>query len=236
MSVLALVRHGKASALSDYDNLSPPGIEQSRLLGAFWAERCFVPERVFVGPRRRHAQTHEQVAAEVAAAGLAWPTPEPVAELDEHDGINLVFRLLPELARTDEALQGVAGAMARGETPSHTDVLMAFKRITRQWARGEVGHPEVESWTAFRARVQSGLAKMTHPIVHGRTVVAFTSAGTVAAAVGHVLSLGDEAVLDLSWSLHNGAVSELAYSDSGWGLRTFNGTAHIRDTALITSV
>ena len=37
MSVLYVVRHGQASFFTDnYDQLSPKGVEQSRLLGKYW--------------------------------------------------------------------------------------------------------------------------------------------------------------------------------------------------------
>src|ERR1019366_4656164 len=43
-------------------------------------------------------------------------------------------------------------------------------------------------------------------------------------------------VLDLSWSLYNGSVTELDFTGERWGLRTFNSTAHLVDKRLVTSV
>src|SRR5450755_4195095 len=101
MSTLVLVRHGKASAFSrdGYDQLSDPGFAQSRALGEFWAQERATFDRVFVGPRKRHVQTYETVAKIMHDVGIEWPAPTHVEELDEHDGINLVFKLLPELGR-----------------------------------------------------------------------------------------------------------------------------------------
>ena len=242
MSALVLVRHGKASAFSrtDYDQLSEPGFEQSRHLGAYWAERRLVADRVYVGPRRRHVETYETAMTVLREAGITWPEPVRMGELDEHDGLNVVFRLLPQAAKDDPLLRDIAEAMARGETPSHDDALLAFRRVMRRWVRGEIEHGQhhegIETWATFRARVERGLAVMTGHVGSGKTIVAFTSAGAASAAVGHVLGVADEKVLDLSWAMHNAAFHELAFSESGWGLRTFNATPHLRDERLITAV
>ena len=242
MSVLVLVRHGKASAFSrtDYDQLSEPGFEQARLLGAYWAERRLVADRVYVGPRRRHVETHRTAMGVLREAGIAWPEPVPLAELDEHDGLNVVFRLLPAASRDDALLRPIADAMARGETPTHDDALLAFRRVMRRWVRGELAggeeHDGIERWATFRARVTRGLTAMTKDVGRGKTLVAFTSAGAACAAVGHVLGISDEKVLDLSWAMHNAAYHELAFSDGDWGLRAFNATPHLRDERLITAV
>ena len=46
----------------------------------------------------------------------------------------------------------------------------------------------------------------------------------------------EERVLDLSWSLYNGSITELDFTGERWGLRTFNATSHLTDPRLITSV
>ena len=238
MSIALFVRHGKASAFSSttgYDQLSPPGVEQSEQLGAWMAKTGFRADVVFVGPRKRHAQTHEAVVRVLSAHGQSLPEPTLLPELDEHDGISLVFKLLPVLAADDPELQRIVAAMPGAGPPSPDAVLAAFKRITRRWARGEVGHDEVESWSAFRARIVRAMARIAG-IGRGRTAVVFTSAGAVAAATAEALGVtDDERVLDLSWSLYNGSLTELDFTGERWGLRSFNGTGHL-DPRLITSV
>jgi broad specificity phosphatase PhoE len=238
MSSLILVRHGKASAFSatDYDQLSEPGFAQSRLLGAYWAARGVEFDAVYIGPRRRHRETHDCVRDAYLAKGLPWPEPTFVDELDEHAGILLLFKVIPILAAQDETLRAIADTMQRGESPTPQQILSVFRTVTRKWARGEVSHDEVESFPAFRARVKRALDLMTSGAKKGSRVVAFTSAGAVAASIGAVLDIGDEKVLDLSWALHNGAVSELFFSDGKWGMRSFNETPHITDPSLITAV
>jgi broad specificity phosphatase PhoE len=238
VSLLVLVRHGKASSFSpdDYDQLSELGIRQSRLLGEYWANEHTHFDRVWVGPRRRQQETYEAVAAAFRVRGTPFPEPTTIEELDEHHGIKLVFALLPEIARDDEVVRKVAEEMARGESPSPHEVLEAFRRITRRWAAGEVGHESVETWQGFRARVARGIDRITNEAGKGQTILAFTSAGAIAAAVGLALGLDDGRVLDLSWMLHNASLTELLFTEGTLGLRTFNTTPHLRERALVTSV
>jgi broad specificity phosphatase PhoE len=244
VSLAFLVRHGKASAFTsslDYDELSPPGVEQSARLGEWLAAGARPFDAVFLGPRKRHAQTHAAVAVAFATQGRPLPDPVVLPELDEHDGIALVFKLLPSLAAEDALLRGLVEGMARGGRPSPEGVLEAFKRVTRRWVRGEIGHDDVESWPAFRSRVERGMARIG-AIGRGKAALVFTSAGAIAAAVGASLGIRDEEkVLDLSWSLYNASTTELDFAGDRWGLRSFNVTAHLcdpggADQRLITSV
>jgi broad specificity phosphatase PhoE len=239
VSIALFIRHGKASAFgssTDYDQLSPPGVEQSEKLGEWLAQQGLSVDAVFVGPRKRHAQTLAAVVGVLSARGLGVPQATLLSELDEHDGMSLVFKTLPQLAADDPGLRAVVETMARGEQPSPDDVLGAFKRITRRWVLGEVGHSEVESWADFRARVGRAMIRIG-AVGRGKTALVFTSAGAVASAVADALALRDEQrVLDLSWALYNGSVTELDFTESRWGLRSFNSTAHLGDKRLVTSV
>jgi len=239
VSIALFIRHGKASAFgssTDYDQLSPPGVEQSEKLGEWLAQQGLSVDAVFVGPRKRHAQTLAAVVRVLSARGLALPEATLIPELDEHDGLSLVFKTLPALAADDPALRAIVEAMARGEQPSADDVLGAFKRVTRRWVTGEIGHSDVESWSDFRARVARAMVRIA-AIGRGKTALVFTSAGAVASAVADTLGVRDEQrVLDLSWALYNGSVTELDFTEDRWGLRSFNTTGHLVDKRLVTSV
>ncbi len=241
MRSIWLIRHGKASAFlstGDYDQLSPLGVEQSERLGAFVAARCPSPRAVFVGPRRRHAQTLDAVVRSAAGgAGQLCAIPEPAVlrELDEHDGVSLVTKLLPILAAEDAGLRELIVAAARGESPSQDDVLSAFRRVALRWIRGEIHHADVESWGDFRARVRTALAQVEASPGEGPALV-FTSAGVVAAAVGQALALDDEQVLEVSLTPNNVSITELDAGASGLRLLRFNCVGHLPEERLLTLV
>src|SRR5437868_9862624 len=96
MGVLTLVRHAQASFFADdYDELSPLGREQARLLGEFWVRRRIDFDEVYCGPRARQRQTADVVGSVFTRAGRDWPEPVVLAELDEYDLGGLLATLAP---------------------------------------------------------------------------------------------------------------------------------------------
>ena len=105
MGVVLLVRHGQASfGAADYDNLSPTGHEQSRVLGAALAARGISADVVVAGEMKRYRYPRWQftnVSEDIKQmccwaldlVGVAWRTSnhktisvsrrEAVAALDE---------------------------------------------------------------------------------------------------------------------------------------------------------
>ena len=60
MGQVYLVRHGQASfGAADYDQLSPTGVEQARVLGRWFAQCGHRFTRVATGSLKRHRQTAE---------------------------------------------------------------------------------------------------------------------------------------------------------------------------------
>ncbi|MFQ5350727.1 MAG: histidine phosphatase family protein [Thermoanaerobaculia bacterium] len=237
MSRLLLVRHGQASAGSaDYDRLSELGWRQATELGRHWARLGLVPDRVCVGPCRRQLETAEAVAAAFTAGRRPWPEPEPLPELDEHDGYMVFTRSLPALAESDTEART---ALELVDQPLDEDMRLyyrVYRRATRSWARGELdlpaGEPELEDWPVFRRRAESALSELVDGDGSGRTVVAFTSAGPVAVAVGRALGLDDETVLSLSWAVRNCSVSEFLFSGERFSLHSFNSQLHLAEPGL----
>ena len=235
MSELYLVRHGQASVhAADYDQLSAVGREQGRALGEHWADAAESFDRVYVGPLRRHRQTHDAVATAYRQRGLEWPDPWPMKELDEHHGPEVVAHHRSRLMRE-------AGLVDPQEDVGKTEILRRYLKIyqlgTRQWIRDDLETPpDLESWAAFRARVESGLDRMVDGGGKGQKIAAFTSGGATAAAVGTVLGIDDEKVLELSWRVRNGSVTEMLFSNRRLSLNTFNTTPHLREKRLLTYI
>ncbi len=236
MSLLCLVRHGQASADSDdYDLLSPIGEEQSHALGAHWATTGRSFDRVYVGPLRRHRQTYQAVAEEFRDHGLDWPEPTPLPELDEHHGPEVI-------AHHKAALYREAGLV----DPDHDRVdrqerirryLTIYQLGTRRWIHGNLKTPsEQVSWADFRAVIATGIDRMTEASASGQRIAAFTSGGATAAIIGLVLGLCDDRILDLSWRVRNGALTEILFSEERLTLDSFNATPHLAEERLMTFV
>jgi broad specificity phosphatase PhoE len=233
MGHLTLVRHGQASFFSaDYDELSATGVRQGRALGEHWARHGVHFDVAYVGPRRRHRQTLDAVAAVYREQGLPWPEAVVVPELDEHDGLTVIAHVL--------RANGTIGGNVVPHDPGEADrerVLREYFRhyfeIMRDWSRGTLAVPDVEGWPEFRARTLRALDAMCH---HPGRGVAFTSGGTVSSAAGWLLGLDDERVIELSAVVRNTALMEVRHSGQRRGLVSFNAVPHLPDPRAVTSV
>jgi len=226
---LVLVRHGQASAIGgDYDQLSELGQEQSRLLAGHFERFALQPDTVLVGPRKRHIQTHD------AARLPAWRAHERVEELDEHHAVQLLVALGPKLGQRDDEL----GAMAREAFGAdHGSMRKALTRVFASiipaWARGEVTHPDVEPFDAFRARVKRFVDRVRQS---EGTTVAFTSGGAISAIVAEVHGLSTEQLLDVMWNVKNASITEVIVRDGRLSLGSLNATPHLLEPRLLTGV
>ena len=237
MSLLFLVRHGQASFHGDdYDQLSARGVEQSRQLGVHWAKLNLTFDRVYVGPRRRHRQTLDAVAAVYRERGLHWPAPIELPELDEHSGQDVVTRSLPDLMQRDPIIRGLKEKFRKDSDTVQRDYLRVFQKVTRMWVRRELNLPDLEAWHEFRSRVQLGLTKITEAASSKKKIAAFSSGGPVAAAMGFALKLDDEKTLELSWVVRNAACTEFLFSRGRFSMVTFNAVPHLTDPQLVTFI
>jgi len=226
-----LVRHAQASFFgSDYDELSALGRQQAQALGQYWASAGFKVDRVYVGPRQRHRATCEIALSALRASGARWPEPEPLDLLDEHEGIKAVKRMLGHGDGPGILASAVEGS-EREE--SRRRFFQAYAKSLSEWAAGRVELPGIETWREFQARAARALEILcSEP---GRSL-AFTSGGLVSAALGSLLGLDSERVIDLSLVLRNTAVTELSQSGARRRLITFNAIPHLPDPAAVSAV
>ncbi len=226
---VVLVRHGQASAISsDYDQLSELGREQSRLLAAHFERFGLVPDRVFVGPRKRHAQTHAE------ARLSSWKEPERIDELDEHHAVQLLVALGPALGARQDELGELAREAFGGDHASMRKALTrVFAAVIPAWAKGELVHPDVEPFAAFRARIDRFVDRIRES---EGTTIAFTSGGAISAVVAAVHGLSTEQLLDVMWHLRNASITEIAVRDGRLSLMSMNATPHLGEARLLTGV
>lgn len=235
MSVLVLVRHAQASFISDdYDRLSSVGEEQARRLGEYWAARGDLFSEAFVGPRQRHQRTADLVGDGFRRAGLPWPEPVVLEEIDEYDLTGLLDRLAPVLARQDSAFERLVAVhrLSEGLVERARTFQQMFEVLLTHWQTAPVNGAEgLEPWPEFRRRVVRGLERMTAGTRRGRRVVAFTSGGYIGAATASVLGAPDRTALELSWRLRNASLTHLLFSQGRLTIDDFNTMPHLSDPA-----
>jgi broad specificity phosphatase PhoE len=214
MGSLYLVRHGQASfGAADYDQLSPKGQEQCRLLGAYWRERGQRFDAVFTGTLKRHAQS---LAGIVEGLGEALPA-VALPGLNEYDSEAVVRAVHP-------------GPL---EVPRDPEAVKQHFRLLRQgllaWMAGETAPVGMPSHAEFSAGVADALARVLAVGV-GRQVLIVSSGGPIATAVAQVLSTPPETFVELNLRIRNSAVTEFAFNPKRHHLVSFNTLPHL-DTA-----
>ena len=214
MGSLYLVRHGQASfGAADYDQLSPKGHEQCRLLGAYWRERGQRFDAVFTGTLKRHAQS---LAGIVEGLGQDLPA-VALPGLNEYDSEAVVRAVHPQPL----------------EVPRDPEAVKQHFRLLRQgllaWMAGETAPVGMPPHAAFAAGVADALARVLAVGV-GRQVLIVSSGGPIATAVAQVLSTPPETFVELNLRIRNSAVTEFAFNPKRHHLVTFNTLPHL-DTA-----
>ena len=237
MGRLFLVRHAQASFLSqNYDQLSPRGEMQARLLGVYWAKHNVVFDRVCSGPALRHRQTTQLVCEAYREAGRDLPSPSVMDEFHEFQGEAVLSRSLPELLVNNDRIREFHCALQNSgeEASKRANFQRLFQAVISMWVNGEIAPPGVESWPDFCVRVNRGLSKFLGEARKGELVVIFTSGGPVSVAVQRALHLSAQDTLQIAWMPRNCSFSEFLFSIDRFTLSSFNSFPHLDDESLLT--
>lgn len=223
---LLLVRHGQASfGKQDYDQLSPSGHRQARLLGADLARRGLRPDRIVCGGMKRHAQTIAEIVV-----GAEWDDLETDvdARWNELDHVDVIQAYRPAY-RHNLLLKA---DMVRTLRPRAAFESM-FEQALRRWAGGEHDDDYRESFSAFRERVDAAF-DATVEATTGRTLVV-TSAGCVSQIAARLTAAGSlDAWKEFALSISNTSVSRVSLGKGRARLQTFNEVSHLDAAGLVT--
>ncbi len=209
MSVLLLVRHGQASwGAEDYDQLSPVGEEQARVLGAALAARGVRPDHLVRGSMKRHRQT-----ADAALTGAGWD-----ADVVEDAGWDEFDHLTTLTGSVD--WQEVDGE-------SYDERVRRFEGTIDRWASGTHDDDYRESFPAFQERVSAAFAQTLDRMGPKETAVVFTSGGPVSWVSAALVDGGLPAWTRMSKVVVNSSVTKVLAGRRGTSLITFNDHSHL---------
>ena len=215
MGTLYLVRHGQASFGShDYDRLSELGHRQCRALGEHFRSMNLRFATVLTGTLRRHRETYEGIAEGLGQqqAPEIWPG------LDEYN---------PE---------AVVRAVYSGELqrPDSPEAIRQHFRLLRDgllaWMQGQTAPAGMPGFSDFAAGVGAALARARER--PDDDVLIVSSGGPISTAVGLVLGLQPEAVVELNLRIRNSAVTEFVATPKRHSLLSFNGLPHLHKPEL----
>lgn len=239
MGHLILVRHGQASFLeANYDKLSSVGLSQSIRLGEYWANRNVRFDRVCSGPCVRQIETAQAVAQAYQRAGVSLPDLEIYPEFEEYSGDAALAHGLDQLLGQDEELRRLHTAFeaAQGHQNRRVTFQRMFERILAEWVSGALHSNELEKWSVFCARVNSGIGRCIASAGRARRIAVFTSGGPIAIAMQRALHLAPQTTIQTSFMCHNASWSEFLFSGSErFSLSTFNASPHLdHEPAMLT--
>ena len=219
MGSLYLVRHGQASfGAADYDQLSPLGHSQCLRLGQWLRARGLRFDAVLTGTLRRHAQSLAAIEEGLQARHERLSLPG----LNEYDSQAIVEAIHPEPLPELEA-----GAQMQ----QHFRLL---RQGLLQWMAGATQPRGLPTHAAFTAGVVGALDRVREHHAQG-DVLLVSSGGPISVAIGHVLGLAPEAIVEINLHIRNSALSEFKVSRKRYGLLTFNTLPHLdADPASVT--
>ena len=219
MGVIYLVRHGQASfGSSNYDQLSPLGFEQARVVGEHLKTRLGPIDAVARGNMRRHRETADTA---LAAMGLELPVIED-AGFNEY-----AFEAIVKAHRPDFHDQAVMKAELAKSGDHKKAFQQFFEAAIARWIGGEHDHEYEESWPQFHSRCGGALDALVQRIGHGKTALVFTSGGYIGVTVQRLLGLSAQQAFGFNWHIANASITKLLYGSRGISLQSFNEHGHL---------
>ena len=227
MTLLHLIRHGRASALeADYDQLHAIGEQQARLLGAHLAARKQRYHGVYVGPLKRQLDTLRLMREAAGTWAAEWPEAHVIDGLAEGPFEVLMKVYLRPRIKVDPELQALRARLRDAGDPAQIDVINGmFERMAELWRAGEVRGDDLETAAEFEARVQAAQAEIARREGPERHVAVVTSTGVIGELLRQVA--GVEPAANGRLRFHNTSVSLLELLPEGARIHHQDATEHL---------
>ncbi len=229
-----MIRHGQASFGHDnYDNLSPLGIRQARILGEHFARIGLRFDAVYSGTMHRQTSTAREVLACYEPAGFAVPELVQAEGLNEYDFSTIISAQIPLMIQEDPSIEQHLERMLTDKE--------SFRRVFEgsmlRWISGNHDTPGTLSWRGFTDQASRSVEAIIKQHGRGSTIAIFTSGGPICAAIKWVLGLSDERAIRLNWQIVNTSHTRFMYNDERITLAGFNSISHLElhnERSLIT--
>ena len=213
---ILLARHAQASfGTSDYDVLSPHGVEQAAALAEDLVRRGVQIDEVVSGSLARQRDTAEPVAA---AAGCGLTVDE---RWNEYDTDDVLTHHSATPVRAERRPGDAAPAVSSRDFQDLLDAALPA------WIAAADEGPALERWPAFSERIAAALVDLAAGLDSGRTALVSTSGGVVAATCVALLGLPPAAFVAFNRVTVNTGVTKVVHGRRGTTLVSFNEHAHL---------
>ena len=221
MATIYLVRHGQASfGADDYDKLSELGCRQADVAGEYFRDAGITLDAAYSGDLSRQRETARRVLA-----SQPGDVPHTVdARFNEVRNDEQIEFLLPEVIKTNPKIQALIDK-GLGASKDYQKVIDA---VFNYWVSPQCNEERIQSWADYSGGVHAALANVMVEQGAGKTVAVFTSGGTIATMVAHVLGLGGEHTYRFYEPVMNCSVTQLFYSGTRVSLSYFNDCSYLK--------
>lgn len=235
MSEIYLIRHGQASfGAKVYDELSPTGIRQARILADHLVAHNVEFDAVYSGSLKRQIDTARAFCRKSAGEGHNDSGPVVMEAFNEYNGRGLLLARIHFPGKSETITMDDLPALRRDKHAFQA----YFAETVDRWLCGEYdGIDGVEPWKAFCKRVSCGLQQIIDRHGSGKRVAVFTSGGAISVMLKVVLGLSDHRTMETSWQIMNASLTSIKYNATGLALSMFNNTTHLlleKDPGLLT--
>ncbi len=221
MSVIYLVRHGQASfGAANYDKLSELGCTQAKVLGQYFADSNIQFDAAYAGDLQRQQKT-AQLALSYQPNSVELVTDNRLNEMDNNEQIE---KLLPLLTEQNEKIKTLVDEGFK-QSKNFQKIIEAVFNL---WISEQCPEVGIESWASYSSKVQAVIQSIMQQQISGKTVAIFTSGGTIATIVSHVLGLTGAQTYQFYEPVINCSITQILYSSTKCSLSNFNDYSYLQ--------
>ena len=221
MADLLIIRHGQASfGTENYDQLSALGQHQADLTGEFLSQSGVQLSAAFSGDLSRQRETGERILAQLEDAPSLVIDPR----FNEVQTDEQVAVMTPLLCEQDPRFAALMADMNK-DSKSFQKII---ETVFNYWVSPNCQVAGIQSWQEYSAGVVSAFESARASAESGSTSAIFTSGGTIATLVGHVLGLSADRVYEFYEPVFNCSITRLIFNTHKCSLSTFNDVSHLQ--------
>lgn len=220
MANLLIIRHGQASFGADnYDQLSPLGQRQADLTGEFLRSTDTQLSAAYSGDLSRQRETGQRILEQLEAPPTLIIDPR-FNEVQTDEQIEV---MMPLLLERDARFADLVAAMDT-DTKSFQKII---ETVFNYWVSPECDVSGIQSWKEYHNGVVNAFEGAMASAASGTDTAIFTSGGTIATIVGHVLKLSSDRVYEFYEPVFNCSITRIIFNSRKCSLSTFNDVGHL---------
>ncbi len=220
MASIFLVRHGQASfGSSNYDVLSPLGEKQAKVAGEYFRDSGIEFDAMYCGSLKRQIDTASIVAASQRR--------QPQLNLDERFNEIRVEEQFDKLLPIAAIQNPTALTLMKNGLKSGNNYQKVLEILFFYWVSNDCSEVGIQTWAEYSAAVSAALQDVIVANGRGKTLGIFTSGGTIATAVAHILELSGHSAYKFYEPVTNCSITRLIYSSDRVSVVSINDYSYL---------